>query len=72
VRALGLVDAEEMDGAVLVREGDADVVAVDGIGPVGDAIRVDLGQGMLANWFISMRSNATRRTLHPRTPIDDE
>jgi hypothetical protein len=71
VRALGLVDAEEMDGAVLVREGDADVIAVDGIGPVGDAIRVDLGV-MLANWFISMRRNATRRTLHPRTPIDDE
>lgn len=43
VGAFGLIDAEEVDGAVLVGEGDADVCAVDRLGPVGDAISVDLG-----------------------------
>lgn len=42
VGAFGLVDAEEVEGAVLVGEGDADVCAVDRVGPVGDAISVDL------------------------------
>lgn len=42
VCAFGLIDAEEVDGAVLVGEGDADVCAVDRLGPVGDAISVDL------------------------------
>lgn len=42
VRAFGLIDSEEVDGAVLVSEGDADVCAVDRLGPVGDAISVDL------------------------------
>lgn len=41
VGALGLVDTQKVDGAVGVGEGDADVVAVDGHGPVGDAIGVD-------------------------------
>ena len=40
--ALGLVDAQEVDLAALVAELDAQVVAVDGAGPVGDAVRVDL------------------------------
>lgn len=40
--AFGLVDAEEVEGAVLISEGDADVCAVDRVGPVGDAISVDL------------------------------
>jgi hypothetical protein len=31
-----------MYGAVLVGERDADVITVDGVRPVGDAIRVDL------------------------------
>lgn len=61
-----------MDGAVLVLEGDAYVVAVDGIGPVGDAIRIDLGVYVSQLVHILIHSNATRRTLHPRTPIDDE
>lgn len=42
VGAFGLIDAEEVEGAVLVGEGDADVCAVDRVGPVGDAISVDL------------------------------
>jgi hypothetical protein len=37
-----LIHAEEVHGAVLIGERDADVVAVDGIRPVSDAIRVDL------------------------------
>lgn len=37
-----MIDAEEMHGAVFVCERDADIVTVDGIRPVGDAIRVDL------------------------------
>lgn len=41
VGALGLVDAEEVQGAALVGEGDADVGAGDGGGPVGDAVGVD-------------------------------
>lgn len=41
VSALGLVDAQELDLAVAVREGDAKVVAVDRAGPVGDAVGVD-------------------------------
>lgn len=42
VRAFGLVDAKEVDGAVLISEGDADVCAVNRLGPVGDAVSVDL------------------------------
>lgn len=42
VGAAGLVDAQEVDGAALVAELDADVVAVNGSGPVGDAVGVDL------------------------------
>ena len=41
VGAAGLVDAEHVGGAVLVGQLDADVVAVDGHGPVGDAVGVD-------------------------------
>lgn len=41
VRAAGLVDAQEMDGAVAVAELDADVGAVHAHGPVGHAVRVD-------------------------------
>jgi len=42
VGALGLVDAQEVDGAALVAEADADVGAVDAAGPVGDAVGVHL------------------------------
>src|SRR5262249_48011917 len=42
VGALGLVDAQQADGAAAVAQLDADVVAVDGAGPVGDAVGVDL------------------------------
>lgn len=38
----GGVDLEEVQGAALVAHADADVVAVDGAGPVGDAVGVDL------------------------------
>lgn len=41
VRTLGLIDTEEIDGAVLVGEGNADIVAIDRIGPISDAIGVD-------------------------------
>ena len=41
VSALGLIDAQQLDLAAAVREGDADVVAVNRAGPVGDAVRVD-------------------------------
>ena len=36
------VDAEEVNAAVAVRDLDADVIAADGTGPVGDAVGVDL------------------------------
>ena len=42
VCALRLVDADEIDRPALVAQGDADVVAVDRTGPVGDPICVDL------------------------------
>ena len=42
VGAGGRVDAQQVHGAAGVRDLDADVVAVDGAGPVGDAVRVDL------------------------------
>jgi len=42
VGATGLVDAEQVEGAALVGELDADPVAVDGARPVGDPVRVDL------------------------------
>lgn len=41
VGALRLIDAQEVDLAVSVLEGYAEVGAVDGLGPVGDAIGVD-------------------------------
>ena len=40
-----LVDFQEVDAAVGVRQGDANVVAVDGRRPVGDAVGVDLQPG---------------------------
>lgn len=42
VSTAGGVDLEEIDGAALVGDLDADVVAVNGTGPVGDAVGVDL------------------------------
>ncbi|KAL1844739.1 hypothetical protein VTK73DRAFT_1880 [Phialemonium thermophilum] len=42
VGAAGLVDAQEVDGAPLVAQAHADVVAVDGARPVGHAVGVDL------------------------------
>lgn len=42
VGAAGLVDAQEVHGAVAEAELDADVVAVDAHGPVGHAVGVDL------------------------------
>ncbi|KAI9148181.1 LOW QUALITY PROTEIN: putative alanine aminotransferase [Paramyrothecium foliicola] len=42
VRAAGLVDSQEFNGAIAVAEGDADVVAVDGAGPVSNAVGVYL------------------------------
>lgn len=68
VGAFGLVDAEEVDGAVLVGEGDADVCAVDRVGPVGDAIGVDLGGGV----SIGSKTRGRCLTLHPKTPIEEE
>lgn len=41
VGAAGLVDAQQVDLAPAVGEGDADVVAGDALGPVGDAVGVD-------------------------------
>lgn len=42
MRALRLVDAKEVDLSVLIRKRHTDVGAVDGIGPVSDAISIDL------------------------------
>jgi len=42
VGTTGGVDLEEVDGASLVGDLDADVVAVDATGPVGNAVGVDL------------------------------
>ena len=42
VGALGLVDAQQVDVPAPVAERDAQVGAVDRVGPVGDAVRVDL------------------------------
>lgn len=42
VGTAGLVDAEQVDVALAVGDLDADVVAADGVGPVGDAVGVDL------------------------------
>jgi len=42
VSATGGVNLEEIDGAALVGDLDTDVVAVNGTGPVGDAVGVDL------------------------------
>lgn len=47
VCAFGPVDSEKIDIAVLVGEGDTDVVAVYGVGPVGDAVGVNLGLSVL-------------------------
>jgi hypothetical protein len=42
VSTTGRVNLEEIDGAALVGDLDADVVAVNGTGPVGNAVGVDL------------------------------
>lgn len=42
VGAAGGVDLKDVEGAALVGELDADVVAVDGSGPVGDTVGVDV------------------------------
>lgn len=42
VGTAGLVDAQKVDRAVAVGNLDAKVVAVDGAGPVGDAVGVDV------------------------------
>lgn len=41
IGALGGVDAEQVYRSALVAERDADFVAVDGAGPVGDPVRID-------------------------------
>lgn len=38
----GLVDLEDVEAAALISELDADVVAVDGAGPVGNTVGVDV------------------------------
>ena len=42
VGAAGLIDAEEVNRAAAVGDADADVLAVDRHGPVGDPVGVDL------------------------------
>jgi len=60
----GRVDLEEVDGAALVGDLDADVVAVDGAGPVGDSVGVDLAtQDSDAGGVHIMGSDAGRAGL---------
>ncbi len=42
MRALALIDSQEVDGATAIAQLDADVVAVNGTWPVGDAVGVNL------------------------------
>lgn len=41
MRALRLIDTKQMNGSIAVCQGNTNVVAVDGVGPVGDSVGVD-------------------------------
>lgn len=70
VGTAGRVNLEEIDGAALVGDLDADIVAVNGTGPVGDAVGVDLAtQDSDAAGVHVVRSDAARAGLASRERV---